>query len=474
MLLNYAIVDIETNGKTKITEISIFITDGNEVLDEYTSLVNPEAYIPPFITSLTGINAQMVEHSPRFFEIAKKVHDITKDCIFVAHAVNFDYNIIKGEFKELGFEFSRKKLCTVRLSRKILPGLKSYSLGNLCNSIGISISNRHRARGDAEATVKLFKMLLKKDADDVIKAFLNPRSRQATLPPLLAKEKIDSLPEKEGVYYFFNEHKEIIYVGKANNIKQRVVSHFYDKAKKELAMCLEIADINYCETGNELIALLLESAEIKHYFPKYNRAQRRSKESIGIFAYEDRKGIIHLAFNALKLVKKPLIKFYNSTSCRQFLERLCEEFELCPKYCHLQSSVGHCFHYQIKECKGICRDEESIEEYNNRVLEAISSLKFEQESFIITEKGRKPSEKSFVLVLNSIYKGFGYIDSEHVPKALEHYLKQINHHKDNSDIKRILSSYLKRNDCVITYLDEEVSNAHNYSQEINLFNIDTT
>ena len=366
----YAIVDIETTGhSSKITEISIFIFNGKKIIDEYTTLVNPECVIPPFITNLTGITNAMVGNAPKFFEVAKKIQEITEDCIFVAHNVNFDFNIINKEFKDLGFEFKRKKLCTIRLSRKLIPGLKSYSLGALCSSQNIVIKDRHRAKGDAEATTILFEKLLKIDTTlSTINSFLKPRSRQATLPPMLPKEIIDNLSEKSGVYYFKNIKSEIIYVGKANNIKQRVVSHFYDKSKKEVTMCLEIANVTFEETGSELVALLLESSEIKKIYPKFNRAQRRSNEVIGLFSYEDRNGVLHLAHNRLKLISNPLLKFYNLTECRLFLEKLCETFELCPKYCHLQTNVTTCFHYQIKQCKGICKDEETAKSYNKRVL----------------------------------------------------------------------------------------------------------
>ncbi|AOW19792.1 exonuclease domain-containing protein [Urechidicola croceus] len=442
----YSIIDIETTGGTKITEISIFIFDGNKVIDEYTTLVNPECLIPAFITNLTGITNAMVGNAPKFYEIAKKVYEMTEYNIFVAHNVNFDYNIIQKEFKSLGLDFKRKKLCTIRLSRKLIPGLKSYSLGSLCSTQGINIVDRHRAKGDAEATVILFEKLLKLDTNGVFDTFLNPRSREATLPPLLPKKNFDELSEKEGVYYFKNSKQEVIYVGKANNIKQRVLSHFYDKAKKEITMCMETSDISFEETGNELLALLLESSEIKRLYPKYNRAQRRSNESIGLFTYIDRSGIKHLAYNRLKLVPNPLIKFYNTTECRNFIEKLCEEYELCPKYCHLQTNVSNCFHYQIKQCKGVCRDEESIDDYNLRVQEAIDSVTFQTENFIIKEKGRNKKEYSFVLVHNGIYKGFGYLNHEVKVDSINDYLQNLNQQKDNRDVNRILNYYLKNNE----------------------------
>ena len=446
----YAVVDIETTGNgykgQKITEISIFIFDGVNVIDEFTTLVNPEAPIPTFITNLTGINQAMVRNQPKFYEIAKKVEEITKDAIFVAHNVNFDYNIIQAEFKSLGFNFKRKKLCTVRLSRKIIPGLKSYSLGNICADEGIPISARHRARGDVEATVELFRRLIERDDNFTINSFLNPKSRQATLPPLLDKSVVDNLPEKHGVYYFKNIKKEVIYVGKANNIKQRVISHFYDKKKKEISMCLETADISFTETGSEILALLHESSEIKHRYPKFNRAQRRAGEAVGLFWYEDQKGIIHLAYNRLKLAPKAIAKYYTVAECRNHLEHLCSEFELCPKYCHLQTNVSSCFHYQLKECKGICCDKESIEDYNIRVKKAIKSVGMGTKNLVIREKGRTRNEIGFVLILNGIYLGFGYIDKDQAAQ-LEHpeeYQFFVQPQKDNRDVQRIISSYLKK------------------------------
>lgn len=445
----YSVVDIETTGNgykgQKITEISVFLFDGEKIIDEFTSLVNPEQAIPYFITNLTGITEAMVRTAPKFYEIAKKIAEITKDAIFVAHNVNFDYNIIRDEFKSLGFDFKRKKLCTVRLSRKIIPGLSSYSLGNICTAEGIEIAARHRAKGDAEATVELFRRLLKRDDNFTINSFLNAKSREATLPPLLDKKVVDKLPERHGVYYFKNEQKEVIYVGKANNIKQRVISHFYDKKKKEITMCLETADISYTETGSELIALLHESSEIKHLYPKFNRAQRKAGEAVGLFSYEDQKGIVHLAFNRLKLTPNPLMKFYSMAACRSMLEKVCEVFELCPKYCHLQTNVNACFHYQLQQCKGICTGKEAVESYNNRVYEAIKSLGLQTENLVIKESGRNNKEIGFALILNGIYQGFGYVDKNLDMKEPNDYLLYVKPQKDNRDVQRILKSYLAKN-----------------------------
>ncbi|NVJ89874.1 MAG: GIY-YIG nuclease family protein [Flavobacteriaceae bacterium] len=446
----YSVVDIETTGNGfkghKITEISIFIFDGKQIVDEYTILVNPEQHIPPFITNLTGITDAMVKYAPKFYEIAKKVEELTKDTIFVAHNVNFDYNIIRDEFKSLGFNFTRKKLCTVRLSRKIIPGLRSYSLGNICASENIPIHGRHRAKGDAEATTELFRRLLERDNNFIVNSFLNPRSKQATLPPLLDKNIVENLPSTPGVYYFKNTAKEIIYVGKAINIKQRVISHFYDKKKKEREMCLEIAYISFTETGSELLALLLESSEIKNIYPKYNQSQKNRNAAVGLFIYTDQKGIIHLAYNTLKLVPNAILTFYSIQECRNFIEKLCEDFELCPKYCHLQTNVNSCFHYQLKSCKGICTNKESETDYNNRVQKAIASVSLTSQNLVIKENGRTADEIGFALILNGTYQGFGFLpkDVDYNLDNAEDYQFYVNPKRDNRDVQRILKSYLNK------------------------------
>jgi DNA polymerase-3 subunit epsilon len=437
----------------RITEIAILVHDGTQVVDRYETLVNPQSSIPYSISRLTGIYDHMVENAPKFYEIAKKVVEITEDCIFVAHNVNFDYNVIRKEFQDLGFDFTRKKLCTIRLARKLIPGLPSYSLGKLCGQLGIQIHDRHRAMGDAEATAILFEKMIKLDSDDsVFLSFLKPRSREATLPPKLPKVVFDGLPESTGVYYFRNEEDDIIYVGKALNIKKRVLSHFYDRKNREITMCQQTSNITYEVTGSELVALLLESSEIKRHYPTFNRAQRRSNEGYGVFTYTDRSGIMHLAWNKLRQISDPLAKFYNTTECRLFVERICEQFELCPKYCHLQSNVSACFHYQIKMCKGICRDKELPKSYNERVKLAIEEIRGESDSCIIQEVGRHDEEQAFVMIENGVYLGFGYTSKTADFSDLESFRKNLVLQQDNRDIQRILRGFMTKNKEKITYV----------------------
>lgn len=440
----YTIIDVETTGRSnKITEISIFRFDGATIIDEFTSLVNPKAHIPTHITALTGIDNAMVANAPTFAEIAKDVLRITKDTIFVAHNVNFDYNVIQNEFKALDIEFRRKKLCTVRLSRNLIPGLKSYSLGKLCNSLNIHISDRHRARGDAAATVILFQLLLtRENAEITFQKFLKRTSKEATLPPHLPSNVFEALPTKPGVYYFKNKKGKIIYIGKAKNIQKRVLSHFYNKSQKELDLCRETADIDYELSGSELVALLMEDAAIKHYYPRYNIASKRTPKSYAIFSYSDRRGVKHLAIHDAKVTPNPLITFYNLRDCRAYVERLCMQFDLCPKYCHLQERVETCSHFLLQTCQGICKKEEAVQTYNQRVEAAIYHTKNSSKNVVIKEAGRNAEEEAFIMVKNGLYVGYGFIENDSQiqhPEELEHYLiKQ----KDNVDVQRILKKVL--------------------------------
>ncbi|WP_028281806.1 exonuclease domain-containing protein [Olleya marilimosa] len=441
----YTIIDVETSGKSnKITEISVFKYDGTQVIDEFTSLVNPEVYIPDYITSLTGIDNATVADAPTFAEVANDILAITEGTTFVAHNVNFDYNVIRNEFKALDIDFNRKKLCTVRLSRKLLPGHKSYSLGKLCKSLDITIVDRHRARGDAEATVILFEMLLNQEAADKVFAdFLKKSSKEATLPSHLPTSVFNKLPNSAGIYYFKNKKGEIIYIGKAKDIKKRVLSHFYSKAQKSLDLCRNTADIDFELSGSELIALLMEDAAIKQHYPEYNVVSKRTPKAYAIFNYEDRQGITHLAYNTLKATPNPIETFSNVTDCRLYLEQLCTKFALCPKFCHLQDGVVQCSHYKITTCKGVCANQESVTDYNLRVSSAIDYINNNKENVVLKQKGRHNQEEAFVLIKDNIYLGYGFIDkSEQInnPEDLETFLIP---QKENFDVWKILRSVLK-------------------------------
>lgn len=446
----FAIIDVETTGGgiagNRITEICIAILKDGEVVDKYTTLVNPERDIPYHITALTGIDNEMVANAPRFFEVAEKIEEFTKDAIFVAHNVSFDYNVIRGEFRLLGQHYNRKKLCTVRLSRKLIPGLLSYSLGRLCSTINIQHLNRHRAEGDVDATTILFQRLLSLDENfETFNSFLNPRSKQATLPPHIPAEQINELPEEAGIYLFKNQKHQVIYAGKAKNIKKRVLSHFYDKKTKEYHLGQETHFIDYELTGNELLALLVESEHIRKHYPKFNRAQKWPATTYQIISYINQRGIIQLALAKTKALHDSVSTFYNRTEATEKLEEICEFFKLCPRFCTLQSNSEKCSHYRIKNCEGICDGSENVEDYNLKVQAAIQSLEENKSSFAIQGKGRTQDEIAFALVTDGQYKGFGFFDRSEAICNIEDYEPFLKMQPASYHTHAIIRSHLKKN-----------------------------
>ncbi len=446
----YAIVDIETTGgyadHHRITELAIYHHDGTRITDHYHTLLNPGRKIPHFITGLTGITSQMVENAPTFAELGAEIHNWLKDRVFVAHNAHFDYSFLKKEFEGVGINWQTKKLCTVRLGRKIIPGLESYSLGRLAESLGITIPNRHRAGGDAKATAKIFSILLQRDNTGVIPKALKRNSGETILPPNLAKDDFDKLPSKAGVYYFLDAKGQIIYVGKALNIKKRIAGHFTGEAREWNRSNIrnEIHHITYELTGSELIALIFESQEIRRLWPKYNLAQKHKVEEWGIFDYEDRNGYLRFCVNLISKGTKPLITFSSKGDAWNFMWEKVKEFDLCPKLSGLQLAKGLCFSHQSGACKGACQGIESVKKYNKRAKKTIDSYLDSGESVAIISHGRNEEEKSLIVIEKGKYLGFGFFNREESIENIEVAKGYIKPSKDNRVVQNLVNSYLMK------------------------------
>ncbi|MBK6397165.1 MAG: GIY-YIG nuclease family protein [Bacteroidetes bacterium] len=446
--MKFAIVDIETTGgnssRNKITEVAIYIHDGEKIIDEFVSLVNPECPIAPFITNLTGISNEMVEDAPKFYQIAKDIVTLTDGAVFVAHNAQFDYGFIREEFKSLGFNYSRDYLCTVKLSRKLLPGYSSYSLGTLCQNLGISITNRHRASGDALATVKLFEMILNKDPEkEVIRNFTKNDYLNLRFPAGFDHKMLDSIPERPGVYYFHNQDGTVIYIGKSTNIRKRVLSHFANKqTKKAIELRNTIRDVSFEETGNELIALLLESEEIKNNQPFFNRSQRRTVFNYGIFSRINSEGYITLYSEKVKNTEDALITAGSFDEAEAILQRIQSRNNLCQKLCSTKEIKHACFGYSVHMCKGACIGKEDADEYNLRAQKALDSIQYSHQNFMIIGSGRNESEKSVTHIESGRYMGFGYFDPQFVTAHPEVLREHIKPRIDNRDVQRIIRHFL--------------------------------
>ncbi len=446
----YAIIDIETTGgspgKERITEIAIFIYDKGHITDEFCSLVNPERNIPYYITGLTGITNEMVADAPMFYEIAKDIVDITRDKIFVAHNARFDYSFIRQEFKNLGYSYKRNIIDTVSLSRRLLPGHSSYSLGKLCKDLGIEINGRHRASGDAMATVRLFELLLQTEKESGQESVIN-NSKLSKLHPALNTARLDSLPEEPGVYYFYNDKNDLIYTGKSRNIQQRVMSHLSNNtSKRAMQMRGEIADIDFELTGNELIALLKESAEIKLNKPVYNRAQRRTGFTWGIFSCTDAKGYIRFEIRDTgKGEEQALSVFTSKEKAKARLAGLVSKYELCQQLCGLYKSGNGCFHRQVGICRGACVGEENAASYNMRARKAMDEFVFSRDNFLIIDRGRNDEERSAIRIINGQYAGYGFFDINEMGFGLQALHDCIVPAATNRDIQVILKAHLRDN-----------------------------
>lgn len=443
----YAVIDIETTGGSarheRITEIAVYIHDGTTIVEEYSTLVNPERNIPYFITSLTGITNEMVEDAPKFYEVAKKIVELTEGNVFVAHNARFDYSFIRQEFGMLGFNFRRPLLDTVSLSRKLLPGHRSYSLGNLCKDLGIEISGRHRASGDAMATVRLLELLLEKDKALESGSLIKNR-KAAKLHPALDMARLEEIPDEPGIYYFHDEAGEVIYVGKSRNLSQRVNTHLSNNTSgRAMEMRSQIADISWERTGNELIALLLESAEIKSKKPLFNRAQRRTGFRWGIYSYTDEKSYIRFEYRNVNDDEIPLSLFTSRDRARGKLEQIINDYNLCQKLCGMYETDGPCFHRQVSLCRGACCGDEEPQSYNERALMALDEFIFRERNFFIIDRGRDREERSAVKIVNGKYEGFGFFNVNDVGFGLTAVHDCIKKAADNRDIQVIIKSYLK-------------------------------
>ena len=446
----YAIVDIETTGGHAsahgITEIAIVIHDGITVTNRFESLVNPGQSIPVYIQALTGIDDAMLRYAPTFSDIAPQVHQLLKNCIFVAHNVNFDYSFVRHHLMAAGYELQSAKLCTVRLGRKIFPGLTSYSLGKFCSQMGIQNNARHRAMGDAYATAQLFDMMLASDKDGHIAKMLKQRAKESSLPPNLPQQHVSTLPDMPGVYYFHDAKGKVVYVGKAKSLLKRVKSHFNnnraDLQKQEFLK--NIHQVTYQTCGTELLAFILETVEIKRLWPKYNRAQKRHEYTYGLYQYEDQLGYLRLAIDKWTKYSTPLYTCNSLTEGYNLLNKLIEAFDLCAKMCFVQKSDSICQRNLTKPCA--CQVTETPKRYNTKVAKATNHLKAALSTFAIRDKGRNDDEQSYILIENGEFYGMGYISNSTIETdGLAAIKSLLTPYPGNGYIKSLVANYAVSN-----------------------------
>lgn len=441
----YAITDIETTGGYasghSITEIAVYIYDGQEIIDQFETLVNPHQPIPHFIQVLTGITDEMVQLAPSFEEIAPRLMELFQGKVFVAHNVNFDYSFVNHQLQEHGHILNCKKLCTVRYTRKIFPKLASYSLGNLCKHFEIPLYNRHRAAGDARATVELFKKLKQSDVNNHLHTMIGKQSKEQFLPLYLNKEDIDQLPLTPGVYYFHDAKDKIVYVGKAIQLKKRVVSHFSNNkpSRQKQEFLRNIHRISFRQCGTELMAYVLETIEIKRLWPKYNRAIKGYEASYGLYMYEDGNGYLRLAIDRKHKHLSAVKFFYNKYEGMAELKKIANEFSLCHKLCFIDRSTD--VECSSETCKGACGQKEKPLDYNTRVMSAVEQMKKEMPSFAIRERSYFNNQDSCILMEDGKFYGMGYVAPDFDLSSKEDLRNKLEMYPEYDFVRSLITRY---------------------------------
>ncbi|WP_454059673.1 3'-5' exonuclease [Elizabethkingia ursingii] len=403
----YSIIDIESNGgafkKESIIEIAIYRFDGHEIVDQFISLVNPEDVISPYVQKLTGITAKMVKTAPKFHEIAKRIVEITEGTVIVGHNVEFDYRMIRQSFHRLGYNYERETIDTIPLAKKLIPNEESYSLGKLSKSLGIPLTDRHRASGDARATVELFKILLAKDQEKEIL-----KHQKETQVSNNLNKKITTLteflPAENGIIYFQNANGDILYTDYSSNIYQTATKIFHARTKKWDKLKAETTQIHYEFTGNELIAKLMMLQKTKKKTPSL---------PFGLY-YKNDKYIIERT----KGQTGDLLKFKSFS--------------------------------QGNKVKTFISEQERFQD-NPTALKEFLSLDNRNEVWI--SEGRTKSEKSFLVMEKGKLTGYGFYELHHQIKSLNKINKlKIEIHAVNNMIYNELKLSLLRNNYEIKNL----------------------
>ncbi len=434
----YAIVDIETSGShpadNGITEIAIVLYDGEQVEGRYETLVNPGYPIPPFVVQLTGITNEMAETAPAFSEVAHKIFNLLSNRIFIAHNVNFDYSFVKYHLRAAGYEWTPKKLCTLKLSRKAFPGLPKYGLGHICRALDIPVQNRHRAGGDANATAILFDKILKASGEKLIKDFLKKENREQILPPNLPNEQVNGLPYVPGVYYFHDSKGKVIYVGKAKNLKQRVVSHFtgLNAGRKRQEFLRNIYSVTYKECPTEFTACILESIEIKRLWPVYNISQKGFEQLYGIYSFEDNRGFQRLALDKKRKYFEPIVSFNLFTDAHRMLWKLVKEHELHPSLCFLDKTAITDDGYPERD------------DYNLKVQNALADMQAKMDTYAIFEPADFGRKYSCVLVEKGKFYGMGLLPENTNFTNIKKLKERLTIYPENEVVKSMIRSYAQK------------------------------
>ncbi len=379
-------VDIETTGgsyrNSRVLEVAAIRFENGEIVREFSTLINPETYIPRAITALTGISEHDIADAPVFEDIADELLEIMEGAVFIAHNVRFDYSFLKQEFANIGTNFAPRLLCTVRLSRYLYAEHKGHSLEKIIARHSIPTLDRHRALEDARAIAYFAQLAYDERGSEAFTAALTHQLKSQALPPHLDLEELEQIGNTPGVYIFKDEMHQPVYVGKSISLRKRVLSHFQSTLPREVKLSQSTHHVETVPTGSELAALLLESKLIKELKPIYNRLLRR----VSMYAMLVRKendGYANLTVVSGNVDNETDLStiygvYTNRMKAKQAILELTRSFQLCPKLMGLEKASGACFSYELGRCKGACIGKESQDLYNRRFELALEHSKLSE------------------------------------------------------------------------------------------------
>ncbi|MFI4890363.1 MAG: exonuclease domain-containing protein [Steroidobacterales bacterium] len=379
-------VDLETTGGNaayhRITEIGIVRIAAGECVEQWSSLVNPECRIPPYIEAFTGISNEMVADAPRFTDIAEDVQRRLRGAVFVAHNARFDYSFLRSEYRRIGTNFLARVLCTVKLSRRLYPDQQRHSLDAVMQRHGLTCAARHRALGDAVVLWDFWSRLRAEWPEPVLAAAVQGLLAAKTLPPQLAPGLADELPDGAGVYRFYGEDDALLYIGKSVSVRTRVLAHFAGEHHdaKEQRLARQVRRVDWRETAGELGALLLEAEWVKRQKPLYNRRLNSSAAACTIRLGEaPASGVQLVAIDALERgeLADCFGLFRSPKDAKKALVDIARAQQLCLKNMGLEQGAGSCFAYQVGKCRGACVGKEALLLHGMRLQLALSALKLQ-------------------------------------------------------------------------------------------------
>lgn len=442
----YAVLDTEATGGKKgeedMIEIAIYRYDGKEVTDQMMSLVQPERKIDPYVQKLTHITPKLVKTAPKFHELAKRIVEITQDAILVGHNIEFDYRLLRQEFRKLGYEYERQVIDTVPLSKKYFPEAASHSLGKLSVELGIPVTDRHRASGDARATLELFKLLLQKDSSKII-------SKKKEDDPKSAGNIYESfysnLPNTEGIIYFYDKDKNVAFLTQTDNISLRVKRLLISRTKLSAKIRKIFHSVEYEETGTPFISLIKETDELLKLKPIIKGRKRRIEKKFKV-CLNSENGYKTLVVSDLdEVCKKQILKIKDRAEGEKIILKLTRGYNLCPKLNAMSQTDGACFSYDLGECEGACIGEEKPKSYNKRTNEILEKINLKNKSFLIIDKGRKMGEKSFVWVKDGACLGYGYYELYHQIDSIKRIRERMTSVEPNKKLSEEIKSILIKN-----------------------------